>query len=105
MRKSKFMGLVSGNWICTHVGVAKVQPKFLTGTRIPRKSPGHQEYYYIFERMTSDKKAEKLLRLSANEATKVWKNEITVDEIEAKREATKAVEFTKKISYHFVDRT
>ena len=62
MRKSKYLGMVSGQWVCTHVGVARVQPTFYKGTRTECLRPGHQSYYYIFERMTSDNKAEKMIR-------------------------------------------
>ena len=28
MRKSKYLGMVNGEWECTHVGVAEVQPAY-----------------------------------------------------------------------------
>ena len=104
MRKSKYLGFVSGEWKCTHVGVARVQPAFYKGTKERCKRPGHQLYYYIVERMTSDKKAEKLIRLSFQEAADVWKGKTTVTKIADAREERRTRKFTEKISYHFVDR-
>jgi hypothetical protein len=104
MRKSKYLGMVSGQWVCTHVGVARVQPTFYKGTRTECLRPGHQSYYYIFERMTSDNKAEKMIRLNNIEAAKVWKKKVTVEEISDRREKKQAQKFARKISYHFIDR-
>ena len=45
MKKSKYLGMKSGNWECTHVGVARVQPKFKQGTgRKQTDDPGAQAY-------------------------------------------------------------
>lgn len=104
MRKSKYLGMVSGKWVCTHVGVARVQPTFYKGTRTECLRPGHQSYYYIFERMTFDNKAEKMIRLNSAEAAAVWNKIVTVEEISDSREGKQARGFTRKISYHFVDR-
>ena len=101
MRKSKYLNFKSGKWTCTHVGVARTQPKFYHGTRKVSKRPGHQSYYYIFERPTSDGKADKLVRLSASQAAKVYRGEISVEEISKARQAVSEKEFTKKVSYHF----
>ena len=104
MRKSKYLGMVSGQWICTHVGVARVQPTFYRGTRTECLRPGHQSYYYIFERLTSDYKAEKMIRLNSADAAAVWNKIITVEEISDSREKKQARRFASKISYHFIDR-
>ena len=102
MRKSKYENFKSGKWTCTHVGVARTQPKFYKGTRKASKRPGHQSYYYIFERRTSDGKADKLIRLSAAEAVKVYRGKITVEEIAKARQAVGQNKFTSKVSYHFL---
>ena len=101
MRKSKYLNFKSGNWTCTHVGVARTQPKFYKGTRKVSARPGHQTYYYIFERPTSDGKADKLVRLSAKQAAAVYRGEISVEEISKARQAVSESKFTKKVSYHF----
>lgn len=101
MRKSKYENFKSGNWTCTHVGVARTQPKFYKGTRKVSKRPHHQQYYYIFERETSDNKAEKLVRLNCNEAAAVYRGDITVEEIAKARQARREKKFTQKVSYHF----
>jgi hypothetical protein len=103
MRTSKYLGFRSGNWQCTHVGVARVQPKFKQGTKVPSKRPGHQTYYYIFERITSDKKAMKMIRLNAMQARQVYCNWFTVEDFAKKKEAKRSKDFTKKVSYSFCD--
>ena len=105
MKKSKYLNLESGNWKCTHVGVARVQPAFkqkkVDGKRVRTKSPGHQSYYYIFERLTSDAKAMKMIRLSASQANKVYKGLATVEDFAKKKAAEKSQVFTHKVSYSF----
>jgi hypothetical protein len=102
MRRSKYLNKTfDNNWTCTHVGVARKQPVFLDGTRKLSKRPHHQTYYYVFERPTSDGKAEKMIRLSAKDAARVYKGVITVEEILDIREAEKASGFKEKVSYHF----
>lgn len=101
MRKSKYDNFKSGKWTCTHVGVAYVQPQNLKGSKEKSLRPHHQTYYYIFERETSDGKAEKLVRLNKSEAAAVYRGEITVEEIAEARQAHKEKKFTKKVSYHF----
>lgn len=105
MRKSKYIDKrFDHGWVCTHVGVARTQPKFYKGTRIECKRPHHQSYYYIFERVTSDSKAEKLIRLDRSEAAKVWRKEIEVEAIVKARQARSERKFTQKVSYHFIDK-
>lgn len=103
MRTSKYLGLQSGDWVCTHVGISYVQSKFKQGTRVRSKRPGHQTYYYIFERLTSDKKAMKMIRLNARQARQVYCNWFTVEDFAKKKEAERSQEFTKKVSYSFCD--
>jgi hypothetical protein len=66
------------------------------------KQPGRQTYYYIFERITSDGAAEKLVRLNHFEAAKVYQGLASVEEIADARKS--ATEFKTKVSYHFIDR-
>lgn len=98
MVRSKYLNKAFGPWVCTHVGIAHVQGK-------RARYAGHQTYYYIFERKTSDNKAEKQIRLSCTQAAKVYRGEITIEDIVAKREQKlKKPSFATKISYHFIDR-
>lgn len=102
-RTSKYLNKRFGNWTCTHVGISRVQPKkTMKGTA--SKQPGRQTYYYIFERLTSDGAAEKLVRLNHVEAAKVYQGLTSVEAIAKERQARKASEFTTKVSYHFIDR-
>jgi hypothetical protein len=108
MKKTKYLGMKSGDWECTHVGVASVQPAFTQkrdedGKRIRSKSAGHQNYYYIFERLTSDKKAMKMIRLGYWQVKHVQRGEKTVEDFVAKKERKRAQTFINKISYCFCD--
>ena len=102
-RTSKYINRQFGEWTCTHVGISRVQPK-RTMAGIKAKRPGHQTYYYIFERPTSDGAAEKLVRLTAYEAARVYRGLTTVEEIVQSRQQRGASEFKSKVSYHFIDR-
>ena len=92
MKKSKYLGMTNGDWTCTHVGVARVQPAFKQkraedGKRVRSKNAGHRTYYYIFERLTSDKKAMKMIRLNAQQVRRVLDGFITVESVaDAKRD-------------------
>lgn len=103
MRKSKYENFKSGEWTCTHIGISYVQAKNYKGTKEKTLRPGHQTYYYIFERRTSDGKADKLIRLSSREAARVYRHEITVEQISEARQAKSENKFTKKVSYHFLN--
>jgi hypothetical protein len=108
MKKSKYLGLKSGEWTCTHIGVDRVQPALThfrgdNGKKIRSKRPGHQTYYYIFERLTSDKKAMKMIRLNAAQARQVLCNWFTVEDFARKKAAKRSQEFTDKVSYSFCD--
>lgn len=102
MRKSKYLNKTFDNgWKCTHVGVARKQPVFLAGTRRMSKRPHHQTYYYIFERRTSDDNADKMVRLSAQEAARVYRGELEIESLADTRQETKQTQFKKKVSYNF----
>ena len=99
-KTSKYLFKTFGNWTCTHVGIARVQGK-KTKNRKVSKQPGRQTYYYIFERPTSDGKAEKLVRLTAAQAAKVYRGELTVEEVADTRQEKGVSAFKNKVSYHF----
>ena len=108
MIKSKFMGLKSGAWICTHVGIEAVVPAYKAqrdnyGNRVRNKYPGHLRYYYIFERPTSDGKALKMIRLNANQARLVLNGKKTVEEYSKLKELERSQLFKQKVSYSFCD--
>lgn len=108
MRKSKYLGMKSGDWECTHVGVERVQPAFKQkrdyyGNRVRSKNPGHQSYYYIFERLTSDHKAMKMIRLNARQVRQVLDQKYTVEDFAKKKELERSQTFTQKVSYSFCD--
>lgn len=108
MRRSKYLGMKSGNWECTHVGVERVQPAYkikkdALGKRVRNKYPGHQSYYYIFERITSDAKAMKMIRLNARQVRQVLDQKYTVEDFAQKKELERSQTFTKKVSYSFCD--
>lgn len=103
---SKYFGMKSDNWECTHVGVARVQPAYRKklsafGKRVRAKSAGHQAYYYIFERLTSDGKAMKMIRLNDKQVKKVSDGKLTVEEIANAKKEAGSRRFINKISYSF----
>ncbi len=100
-RTSKYLNKTFGNWTCTHVGVAVKTGAFKKGTRIRNSYPHHQTYYYIFERPTSDGKAEKLIRLNAGQAAKVYRGELSVEAVADLRQEKGMSAFKDKVSYHF----
>lgn len=104
-RTSKYLNKTfDNNWTCTHVGIARVQGKKKMNRKGNSKRPGHQTYYYIFERLTSDEKAEKLVRLNAAEAAAVYRGELQVEEIATSRQIKGTRVFKEKVSYHFIDK-
>lgn len=108
MRKSKYLGKRFGDWFCSHVGVARVQPvythKFTAdGRKMRSKQAGHQTYYYIFERLTSDKKAMKMIRLNATQVRQVLDGKYTVEYFAEKKAAKRSQIFKEKVSYSFCD--
>ena len=108
MRKTKYLGMTNGDWTCTFVGVDRVQPVFTQkrdefGRKIRSKRAGHQNYYYIFERLTSDQKAMKMIRLGYWQVKHVFSGERTVEDYAQKKERKRSQEFTKKVSYSFCD--
>ena len=103
MIRSKYLNRRFDNgWTCTHVGTASKSRVFKKGTRTRNEYPNHQTYYYIFERRTSDGLADKLVRLNATEAAKVWRGELTVEGIANERKEKRENDFVKKVSYHFI---
>lgn len=108
MKKSKYLNMKSGNWTCTHVGVARVQPAFTKkrdedGKKIRSKNSGHCSYYYIFERLTSDAKAVKMIRLGYWQVKKLLRGECTVEDFAVKKERKRSQSFSQKVSYSFCD--
>lgn len=106
MRKSKYLDLCSGTWKCTHVGVADVQParcrqKRAQGKLARSKSPGSKQYYYIFERLTSDGKAMKMIRLNASQARLVLNGKMSVEDYANRKAKLHTQVFKEKVSYSF----
>lgn len=94
MKVSKYLGKTFDNWTCTYVGIANIQ-----GAK--KKRPGHRNYYYVFERRTSDNLADKIIKLNSAEASKVWKRLISVEELLDKRESKRPIKFMRSVTYKF----
>ena len=108
MKKSKYLGMTNGDWTCTFVGVERVQPVYkekrdYLGKRVRNKYPGHQTYYYIFERLTSDAKAMKMIRLNARQVKQVLDQKHTVEDFAQKKELERSSSFKQRVSYSFCD--
>ena len=107
MIRSGFYGMTSGDWKCTHVGLASVTGAYrknkVSGQRVRNKTAGHRNYYYIFERLTSDQKAMKMVRLNAKQVRQVRDGWYTVEDFAQKKELERSQAFTHKVSYSFCD--
>jgi hypothetical protein len=73
------------------------------GQRVRNKTAGHRNYYYIFERLTSDAKAMKMIRLNAKQVRQVRDGWYTVEDFANKKAAKRSQIFTHKVSYSFCD--
>jgi hypothetical protein len=106
MKRTKYLHMQSGEWECTHIGVASITGAFkktpVNGKRVRNLTPGHRNYYYIFERLTSDSKAMKMIRLNASQVNKVRKGLATVEEFAKKKAAERSQAFKEKVSYSFI---
>ena len=106
MKRSKYLYMKSGDWECTHVGLASITSVYskrkINGKCKKNTTPGHRNYYYIFERFTSDSKAMKMIRLNASQINKVRKGEATVEDFAKKKAAEKSQAFKDKVSYSFI---
>lgn len=96
--RSKYVGNSFGNWTCIGIGLANVQ-----GRRSAR--PGTRNYFYTFERDTSDGIARKVMQLNSTEAAAVYAGRISVEELMDRREANHAAARTaRRVQYMFIDR-
>jgi hypothetical protein len=107
-KNSNYVGMRIGDWICTYYGVARVQSVYTSkkdeaGKSVKSKRPGHRAYYYIFERLTSDKKAMKMIRLTAAQVKKVKEGQLNLDVLADKKAAKRSPKFIHKVSYSFCD--
>lgn len=109
MRKSKFVGMQNELWECVRCAVSNVQGSRcklkLTpeGKKAKTKSPGSRQYEYEWRRPTSDSKAYKYIRLNAQQAAKVLKGLITVEEYAQRKEAKRSFEHRERVDYSFCD--
>ncbi len=109
MKKSKYLGTTSGDYVCTGVVVKDVQPKYCRkkigadGKRVKTKSPHSQQYGYNYEKFTSDGKAIKSIVLMAYQARKVYLGLATVDEYVNRKERKRSLLFGKRLNYSFCD--
>ena len=106
MRTPKYVGTKSGDWTCTFYGIDYLQPAFskrrsTTTRKVRNKSAGHRQYYYVFERRTSDDLANKSVRLSAYEMLKVSRGKCTVEQIAEARAGKKMTKCVENVSYCF----
>lgn len=92
-RTSKYVGKNFGGWECVEIGIANIQGR-------KSKAPGARNHYYVFERRTSDNKADKIVRLNSSEAAKVYKGIKCVEEIVDHRIQSNQ-KFERNITYHF----
>lgn len=105
MINSKYKNFKSGDYRCTYVGIASVtgayRRKKVNGKSVRAVSAGHRQYYYIFEKLTSDNLAKKMVRLSASQMLAVARGLKTVDDYVKLKSKSFMPSFTNKISYSF----
>lgn len=71
MKKSKYLGLKSGDWTCTAIYLAA---NYCGGTK-------HNAYRYQLSRLTSDKKCTKIITVSGPTMLKITRGLCSVDEV------------------------
>jgi hypothetical protein len=108
MKKSNYVGLTSGDWTCVHCGIDYLQPAYRkkrdeNGKRVRSISAGHQQYYYIFERLTSDGVALKQIRASAYEALKIKRGQMTAEALADKKRSLGFERYVDRTNYCFCD--
>lgn len=89
-KKSKYLGKKFGNWTCVHIGINVASSKYRG-----------MNYYYVFERITSDGKCNKQVRLNSSQASKVYKGSKTVEFYSEKYNKIISADYTKQIRYRF----
>jgi len=92
-RQSKFVGKTFDNgWTCTGINVASCTL---------RHKNGGPNYWYAFERRTSDGKLDKWIRVEGSDATKIYKGKITVESLCEAIETGKDKKQKHSVNYNF----
>jgi hypothetical protein len=102
VRTSKYLGQTYEGWTVTHIGVATVVAKRHKGKGL-NKRPGHQSYYYLLERKTSDGKCDKQIRLNASQMCRVARGTFSVELYSDYLQDKKSKKATKKVNYQFIN--
>ena len=99
-RTSKYLGKIYEGWKVVHVGVATVTAKRHKGKGLNNR-PGHCNYYYLLERMTSDGVCEKQVRLTSKQMSDTAKGAFSVEKYSDYLNEKKSNKATKKVNYSF----
>lgn len=91
-RTSKFVGNTYSGWTVVHIGVANVQGA-------GAKWAYHRNYYYLVERVTSDGKCTKQVRLDAKKMRELAKGNFDIEAYADK--ITHSKKATRKTNYSF----
>lgn len=100
VRTSKYLGKVYEGWTVTHIGVASVVAKRHKG-KGANSRPGHQSYYYLLERPTSDGACVKQVRLNSTQMCNVARGTFSVEAYSDKLNEKKTKHATSKTNYSF----
>lgn len=92
-RTSKYVGKNFNGWDVVAIGVATVQPK-------KAKAPYHQGYYYLVERVTSDGKCVKQVRLNSTYMCQLARGTFDIEAYADKH--AKSRKATAKTNYAFL---
>ncbi len=100
VRTSKYLGQVYEGWTVTHIGVATVVSKRHKGKGLNSR-PGHQSYYYLLERPTSDGACTKQVRLNSTQMCNAARGTFSVEAYSDILTEKKSKKATKKTTYTF----
>ena len=98
-RTSKYVGKEYSGWTVTYIGVATVQAKKKMNGKGAAKRPGHCNYYYLLERVTSDSKAKKQVRLTSGNMCRLARGEFDIEAYSDGLTAKKSNVATKHTAY------
>ena len=99
-RTSKYLGKIYEGWTVTHIGVASVVAKRHKGKGLNNR-PGHQSYYYLLERTTSDGACVKQVRLNARQMCDTARGLFSVEAYSDMLNDKKSKRATSKTNYSF----
>jgi hypothetical protein len=95
MKQRKYLGeTFDNNWKCVDVGINNIQSS-------RRPSPYHVHYYYILERVTSDSKCIKSIKVEGSLMCKIARGEVFAEDVANRRLKRRTSSGVKNVDYKF----